>query len=438
MKTTTSNTHARSGSAPKHERPLTTDADVGALPRPRKGRRDYHVKDTPGLMVRVSPASVLFIVRKRGPRLDDQPGTIHKVVIGQYPTMSLEAAKEEAVRRVRLIDKGADPKQPDTAEWSLGKAWNWAKQNRTLKPSTLRDYKDRWDRHLSAYEGTSMKEITPEWVRARMDGARENAKKGDGVVDANRLRSLLGTILTEWCERNGLNPATHNPVRAVRKAKKPDGLPPAPRKNKLTVEQARAYTRALERYAAGEGRPGKYEDSPYQRAQRRSMADYLLLNMNVGLRKGNGTGLRWEWVNLNAGTITVPASQTKTKREYVVNVPGPVLSMLKRRHADTERHPVYVFPGRRNSDKPMNSPNKAHEAVLKLAGLPAGAVTIHDQRRTLGSAMIASGADVSEVREQLGHANVATTSIYLNMDGEDKVRKSLERTAAAFGGEDAA
>jgi site-specific recombinase XerD len=52
--------------------------------------------------------------------------------------------------------------------------------------------------------------------------------------------------------------------------------------------------------------------------------------------------------------------------------------------------------------------------------------------------MIANGADVSEVREQLGHANIATTSIYLNLHGEDTVKKSLERAAAAFGAEDAA
>lgn len=437
MTTTTPNVHARTGSAPKHERPLTTDADVGALPRPRKGRRDYHVKDTPGLMVRVSPASVLFIVRKRGPRVDDKPGEIHKLVIGHFPAMNLEAAKLAANRAVALIRQGSDPRQPDSAAWSLGKAWDWAKRNRRLKPSTLRDYEDRWKRHLEAHAGTPMSAITSEWVKARMDAAQAKAEKGDGVTEANRLRALLSTLCSEWCAQNrgALHPIHE---KRVTKVVCEDGLPRPTRKNKLTVEQARAYTRALERYAAGEGRPGKYEDSPYQRAQRRSMADYLLLNLNVGLRKGNGTGLRWEWISFDAATITVPASETKTKRQYVVNIPGPVLSMLKRRHADTERHPVYVFPGRRNSDKPMNSPNKAHEAVLKLAGLPAGAVTIHDQRRTLGSAMIASGADVSEVREQLGHANIATTSIYLNLGDENTVKKSLERTAAAFGAEDAA
>lgn len=122
MTTTTPVNHARTGSAPKHERPLTTDDDVRALPRPRKGRRDYHVKDTPGLMVRVSPASVLFIVRKRGPRVDDKPGEIHKLVIGQFPAMALEAAKSEANRIVGLIRQGADPKRPNATAYSLGKA----------------------------------------------------------------------------------------------------------------------------------------------------------------------------------------------------------------------------------------------------------------------------------------------------------------------------
>ncbi len=431
---TTTNHHARTGSAPKHEKPLTTDADVGELPRPRKGRRDYHVKDTPGLMVRVSPSSVLFIVRKRGPRADEGPGQIHKVVVGQFPAMSLETAKREANRIVGLIRQGSDPKRPDTGAYTLGKAWEWMRQNRPLKPSTLRDYRDRWKRHLIAHERTLMSAITPEWVKARMNDAQDKAEKGDGVVDANRLRSLLGSICTEWCK---LNPGTMHPVRTVSKARKPDGSTPAPRTNKLTVEQARAYVRALERYAAGEGVERKIEDSDYHKAQRRSMADYLMLNMRVGLRKSNGIGLRWVWIDLDAATITVPASETKTKRAYTVDVPPPVVAMLKRRHDDAERHPVFVFPNRRHPDRPMNSPGKAHEAVLKLAGLPDDAVTIHDMRRTLGSTMIANGADVSEVREQLGHANIATTSIYLNLKGESTVKKSLERASAAFDGEDA-
>lgn len=432
-------THARTGSAPKHEKPLNHDADVGALPRPRKGRRDYHVKDTPGLIVRVSPTSVAFIVRKRGPRIDDKPGPIHKIVLGHFPALGLEAAKAESARVVGLIRQGMDPKQADTAGYSLARAWEWAKSNRPLKPSTLRDYEDRWNRHLKAHAATPMSVVCgpggSEWVKARMLEAQSKATKGAGVADANHLRSLLSTICSEWCLSN---PSGRHPIleKRVRKAVLPNGKSGQHRKNKLTVDQARQYVRALERYAAGEGRPGKLPDTRYQRQLRRDVADYLLLTLHVGLRKSNGLGLRWEWVNLDAAKITVPATETKTKREYEVSIPGPVLAMLKRR-AEASTGPL-VFPGRRDPAKPMNSPDKAHKAVLKLAGLPDDAVTIHDQRRTLGSAMIASGADVSEVREQLGHANISTTSIYLNLKGEDNARRSIERAAAAFSGEEVA
>lgn len=111
MTISTPNTHARTGSAPKHERPLTTDADVGALPRPRKGRRDYHVRDVPGLMVRVSPDSVRFIVRKRGPRPNPEtPGRIWKIVVGQFPTMTMHDAREEARVLVGRIERGEEPR----------------------------------------------------------------------------------------------------------------------------------------------------------------------------------------------------------------------------------------------------------------------------------------------------------------------------------------
>lgn len=429
--TTTSN-HARTGSAPKHEVRLIEDADVGALARPRKGRKDYHCKDTPGLMVRVSSASAVFIVRKRGPRLDNKPGQIHKLVIGHHPAMTLETAKAEANRIVRLIDKGADPTAANTATQSLGEAWAWAQGNRHLKPSTLKGYRDLWNRHLARYAGVAMVQVTSEWVKSRMDEARGDVTKDDGVTDANRLRSLLSMICSEWCPRNN---ATH-PIleKRVRKAVCSNGLPRPRRTNKLTVDQARAYAGALERYAVGECRTGKLPDNPYAIRLRRDTADFLILNMRVGLRKSNGIGLQWPWINMETAKIAVPASETKTKRGYEVDVPTAVLAMLKRRHDDPQRHAVYVFPGRHNADKPMTSPTKAHEAVLKLAGLPEDAVTIHDMRRTLGSAMIANGASVIDVRDQLGHANVATTSIYLSPKGEGTVRKSLDRASAAFDG----
>lgn len=436
--TTPPSTHARTGSAPKHEKPLTTDEEVRALARPRKGRRDYHVKDTPGLMVRVSSTSVAFVVRKRGPRVDDRPGPIHKIVLGHFPEMSLEAAKTIAAEKVKLIRRGLDPKQENTANHSLGKAYESAISNRPLKPATHRDYQNRFDRHLKQHAGTPMSVICgadgSAWVRARMQDAQANATKGEGVTEANRLRALLSMICTEWCSSN---PSGRHPIleKRVRKAVGANGLPPAKRDNKLTLAQVDKYVRALDRYAAGEGRAGKLPDTRFQHGLRRDVADFLLLNLYVGLRKSNGLGLQWDWIDWDARKIKVPASETKTKRPYSIRFPAPVLAMLQRRREESEG--TLVFPGRRDPSKPMNSPGRAHKAVLALAGLPEDAVTIHDMRRTLGSAMIAKGLDITDVRDQLGHENVATTSIYLNLDDEPSQADGLERVAAAFGGGEA-
>ncbi len=434
--------HARSGSKPKHERPLTEDADVLALPRPRSGRRDYHVKDVPGLVVRMSPAGGRYVVRKRAPGQPGKPGRAWKVTIGEVGVMSLPDAKAAARNLLGRIERGNDPTRKSAEGMTLGEAHEWMLSNRHgMRARTRENYEALWKRHLKdKHAGAALENIDAQWVRARMeevvtgweDAAKSKPKHGAGGVEANRLRAMLGTMFAEWVALRG---GGVNPVRATRKFKCERR-----RKNKLTVEQARAYRAACETYATGGGRPGKIPDDPYRMRVRRTSADFLILNQFVGLRRSNGLGLRWAWVDLSKGTITVPAGDFKTGNttnaaDFTVPVTGAALAMLKRRHADPERHPVFVFPGRgKESNRPMTEPKAVHRAVLALAKLPKDAVTIHDMRRTLGSAMIANGADISEVREQLGHANVATTSIYLNLTGEQTVRKSLERTAAAFGG----
>lgn len=421
-------THARTGSAPKHERPFKDDADIERLPCPKVGRRDYHDRATPGLKVRVSQAGRSFIVRKRAPRLTPaEPGRDWKVVVGQFPTMTLHDAREKARTLIGRIERGENPCDTPAETMTLGEAYRWMLSQRSLKPATRRDYEYRWDLHLAAYAKEGMAGISVDWVKDRMNAAQEGAHKGgSGVHTANRLRSLLGSIFTEWCERQGLNPAVASPVRRVNKVQHANGESERKRTQMLTVDQARAYADALEEYAHREGNPILCD-------QRRSMADFLMLNMRVGLRRSNGIGLKWDWVDFESETITVPAAETKTKKELVVNIPPPVLAMLARRRAVSES--PFVFPGRRDPDKPMNSPGRAHRAVLVLAGLPADACTIHDMRRTLGSAMIAAGADVSEVREQLGHSNIATTSIYLNLKPNGTGRRSLDRASALFDGE---
>lgn len=435
--------HARAGRRAEKTFILGDD-DRAALSRtrPAKGERpvDHHVKEVPGMVVRVTAAGGrVFVVRKRAPRPNKHTqGRLWDVTIGAVGSISVQDAKQQARAILTDIDRGDDPTRKDVGGFLLGDAHRWMLDNNPgLRARTRENYEDLWGRHLKkSHSLTRMDKIDAQWVKARMnecvtkweDAAK--TKPARGGYEGNKLRQMLGTMFAAWITASG--GAGFNPVRAVKKFKC-EGH----RKNKLTVEQAKKYAAACERYAKGEG--GRASD--YQKNKlRQTAADFLMLNQFVGLRRGNGLGLRWEWIKWDEAKIIVPASEHKTgntnkPHDLKVNIPAPVLAMLKRRHKDEKRHPVFVFPGRKKDAGPMNEPGKAHKAALKLAGLPTDAVSIHDMRRTLGSAMIATGSDITKVRDQLGHANVATTSIYLNLEDEPGVADSLEKAASAmFGG----
>ena len=55
---------------------------------------------------------------------------------------------------------------------------------------------------------------------------------------------------------------------------------------------------------------------------------------------------------------------------------------------------------------------------LARAGLPAArreALTPHSMRHTFATRMIEAGCNLAFVRDQLGHANISTTNIYLQV-----------------------
>lgn len=447
MPESVADTHARTGRKALKSFALTDRDSALKLARPRGDARyvDHHVKGVGGMVVRVyAGGSRSYMVVKRSPGEPGKPGELWRITVGDVGVMEPDEARDKARALIGKIERGENPRASDSKGATLEDAYRWMLSNNTgIRPATRRNYEGYWKRHLSAKDiaQARMGSIDALWVKARMDAAvsawvdekRTIPKPGAGGEEANKLRGMLGKMFADWIAANGGHGT--NPVRAVRKFKRGKK-----RKNKLTIAQARQYLAACERYAAGEGRPGKIPDDPYRKRLRQTAADYLVLTLLVGLRRSNGLGLRWAWINFDAGTITVPADEFKTGNttnavDHEFNVPSQALAVLKRRRDDPGRHPEFVFPGRgRNADGPMEEPAKAHAAVLKLAGLPKRIVSIHDLRRTLGSAMIAQGADVSEVREQLGHANIATTSVYLNLSGEGTVRKSLEKAAAAFGG----
>lgn len=67
----------------------------------------------------------------------------------------------------------------------------------------------------------------------------------------------------------------------------------------------------------------------------------------------------------------------------------------------------------------------AHAAARTCPSLTSKSVTPHTYRHTTALHLIQSGVDISVVKEWLGHADIKTTSLYIDIDIEMK-RKALE------------
>ena len=130
-----------------------------------------------------------------------------------------------------------------------------------------------------------------------------------------------------------------------------------------------------------------------------------------GLRVGEATTLEVTAVDRARRVLRIVG---KGDKERLVPLPQPVLDDLGRVWL-THRNRRWLFPNRRG-DAPLNrrtlSGSFADAAVA--AGIPSGA-TPHTLRHSYATRLLENGVDTRVVQVLLGHARIATTTIYTHL-----------------------
>jgi site-specific recombinase XerD len=75
----------------------------------------------------------------------------------------------------------------------------------------------------------------------------------------------------------------------------------------------------------------------------------------------------------------------------------------------------YLLTGREGKPLSVKGLMRAFELVKRRAGLVREGVTLHTLRHTFASLLLQEGCDLVSTKEMLGHADLATTSIYLHV-----------------------
>jgi integrase len=299
-----------------------------------------------------------------------------------------------------------------------------AREHRGLKETTLTDYAMHVRMHLAPFFGDlPIQRIDARRIEAFAKHLR--TKKGQGrrggkPLSPKSIRNYLGSLsaLLNFAVRKKWLAAS--PMTAVDLPAMNTDAP----LDELTFLEPGEVARLVE--AAVQGEYHALDMALY------TMATY------TGLRQGELRGLRWASVDFGQSTVHVVEGVTrgrrsspKGRRRRTVPLAPPVAAALLELRASSEwtgsDDPVFACP---STGRPMARAGimSRYREALVAAGLPA-TFSFHDLRHTFGTTMARAGVEVGTIQAWLGHADLATTQLYMHYAPQ---AQDASRIAAAF------
>lgn len=313
------------------------------------------------------------------------------VTVGTHGTITCEEARRAARQVLAAVDRGEDPQSEKLARRTAPTVTDlWeryvADQLPLKKPSTAKDYRQRWNDIIEPNLGRM---FVNEVNRATVD--RLHKRLSTKPYQANRVLAQLSRLFN-LAEAWGWRDPGSNPCHHVEKFKE------HPRERYLSAEELIRLGQALETLGE-EGRIGKEATAAIR---------LLLL---TGARLNEILTARREWVDLERRVIELPDSKTGKKPLFLSD---PAIEVIKQLEAD-RRDPnnPYLLAGR-TKGKPLNNLSKPWRRVCDAAGLSG--VRLHDLRHTAASIAVGLGATLPLIGRLLGHRQPQTTNRYAHVD----------------------
>ena len=146
------------------------------------------------------------------------------------------------------------------------------------------------------------------------------------------------------------------------------------------------------------------------------LRDVATLMLDTGMRPEEVFTICKENVHLQRRYLFVPIGKAKFARR---NVPltDATLAVLKRRMPKAKG--PYLFPHRRDSNRPLTTVRKPHLAALLGAEIRPP-FRVYDLRHTFGSRAAMAGVDLATLKELMGHSNISITMRYVHPTPEHK------------------
>jgi integrase len=322
------------------------------------------------------------------------------ISIGRHGSpWTVEQARREAQRLLGQVVGGSDPKGPSSAELFGVEVERYLERKRpSMKPGSFIATQRHLMTHAKPLHRLRLTEIDRRTIALRLAEIEADC----GPIARNRTRASLSAFYS-WCIREGL--VETNPVEGTGKADERS------RERVLTPKEIGKLWTTL---VAG---------------QHVHFVDIVHLLLLTGQRRNEIGGLRVSEIDFDNRCLRLPPERTKNKREHIVPLSKPALSILRRALVDVtaegsldRSYDARVFAGF----------SWSIEKAKLDAGLGPAPWRIHDIRRSVATHMAEIGVLPHIVEAILNHvsghkAGVAGT--YNRAKYLDEARDALDRWA---------
>lgn len=374
-----------------------TDIQIRSL-KPRSDRyieQEDAAKGSGKLGIRVSPNG-----HKTWLYTYNYGGKVRRLTLGQYPQMSLAAARQACAEAMCVKDQGRDPGAIVVEKR--------AADRRAPTFAALADlYLDEYARNKrdggKSDSAALQRDVLPVWGRHKAEAIERRDVRAllKGIVDrgapiqANRTLALVRKLFN-WALEQDIVKA--NPCLGV----KPPGKEQQ-RDRVLSDDELEVFLAKL------------------PAAQMTEVARLALtLQLLTAQRCGEVAALRWDEIDRGGNVWTIPKEKAKNGLAHRVPLSEQALTVLAQAKA-LNPETTYVFPSPVR-DGPMveTALSRALHRNVEHFGLPA--FSPHDLRRTAASGMTGMGISRLVVSKILNHVERGVTAVYdrHSYDGEKR------------------
>lgn len=149
----------------------------------------------------------------------------------------------------------------------------------------------------------------------------------------------------------------------------------------------------------------------------------MLVILDCGVRINELLNVKIDDYNSKNKTIKIDSQTAKTREGRILPISSKTAKHLQRLVAIAQNNDEeYIFNSTYGNKINTLNVIKNFEKYGKRAGITHKQTTPHQYRRTFAVEAVKAGMDVFTLQKMLGHANISTTRVYVNLDNSHVIK----------------